>query len=1144
MRWGVLYILCSSLFFSTNISAQSVPFSQGKWVKIAVSKQGFYQVSGSQLKSWGLTVPFASSQLQLFNLNTANLVEKVTANMGVGLNENAIEVQDGGDGQFDNQDYFLFFSQGNIQWKWNGVLKLFEHRKNAHGDSVYYFISLGKDGKRIQKPNSNYMANATTDIFDERWVMEKDTINILNSGQIWWGPAMGLGVGKQAKITTTLNMEGLVNQTDLIFKLNYAAASTATNANFELTLNDQKLRTTGVAPISGYIYDDAANVVLDTFSIPFSNNLLSTNLISANLGVGYLSANTSSTGWINYVTLQAKRKIGFYGGAKSLGFRNASLVGTGKIIQYQIKDADASTKIWEVTQPENPVEMSSNFQNGVATFIQRADSLREFFSVTKLGYETPSLVEVLNVDYPSLLNTPASDYIIITAANYLKSADSLAKFHAVHHGLTTFVTTTGRVFNEFSGGQPSPIGIRNYVKYIYDNAKKNNTTTPKYLLLLGIGNFDYKKIDNQTQVPSYESLISNAVLSSYATDDFFAILKEGDDINSPQGIQSLALSVGRLPVKNALDAEVAVKKLIQYQAGKNFGAWRNQLTWVADDGDYNLHLEHAEEISTGLKLKQPTWNQKKIYLDLFPAINSSAGNTYPLANNLIKQMVNNGTLILNYTGHGNYTRLAEEAVITQNEIMQWDNAGKLPLMVTASCDFAPFDQPQISPIGFDALVKNQKGIIGLVAASRLVFAFNNKEINDEFVQQLLVPDQNDNYKSIGMALQNAKSNYWKKGSDYTNAFKFNLMGDPALQLAKPSYGVNIERINQKIFKGKDTLKAGGKYQVAGTIKANGNLLTTFDGLVEFTLFDIPKKQKTLANISSSIPVNVTAQDNILFKGNAIVSKGLFSVDFILPKEVAINQGALRMQLYAINSAGNTDAIGVYDSLFVNAFSENISTDTTGPIFEKIYINDTLNQYKQKTWISANSNLYINLKDSSGIQTSGNSLGHDISLVIDGETQSPLILNNYYTADVNTYQSGKIKFALPTLSEGPHQFIIKAWDLIGNSNKDTLNVIVPNSRILSVKNLTNYPNPVGSSTRFSFEISQLREGNKSLIYTIEIYNNIGIKQLTKTFEGALLNRVVLSNVVEVGSLPAGTYFYKLIVKDDQQEIQLTNKFLKY
>jgi hypothetical protein len=662
-------------------------------------------------------------------------------------------------------------------------------------------------------------------------------------------------------------------------------------------------------------------------------------------------------------------------------------------------------------------------------------------------------------------------------------------------------------------------------------------------LLLGIGNFDYKKIDNQLQVPSYESVSSNSVLSSYTTDDFFAILKDGEDINSPQGIQSLALSVGRLPVKSTIDADVAIKKLMQYQSQKNLGAWRNQITWIADDGDYNLHLQHAEEISTSLKLNQPKWNQKKIYLDLFPAINSSAGNTYPLANNMIKQMVNNGTLILNYTGHGNYTRLAEEAVITQNEILQWDNAGKLPLMITASCDFAPFDQPQISPIGFDAFLKNDKGIIGLVAASRLVFAFNNKEINDEFIQQLLVPDPLDNYKSIGTALQNAKSNYWKKGSDYTNAFKFNLMGDPAMQLAKPKYMVNIAQINQKIFKGKDTLKAGGKYQVAGTIKANGNLLNNFDGLIEFTLFDIPKKQKTLANVSSSIPVNVTTQENILFKGNAIVSKGVFTVDFILPKEVAINQGALRMQLYATNNLGNADAIGVYDSLFVNAFSENVSTDTTGPVFEKVFINDTLNQYKQKTWINANSNLYINLKDSSGIQTSGNSLGHDISLVIDGEAQSPIILNNYYTADVNTYQSGKIKYALPTLSEGAHQLIVKAWDLIGNSNKDTINVIVPNSQSLTVKNLTNYPNPVQSSTRFSFEISQLREVNKSLIYTIEIYNNIGIKQLTKTFEGPILNRVVLSNVVEVGSLPAGTYFYKLIVADAIQEIQLTNKFIK-
>jgi hypothetical protein len=251
-----------------------------------------------------------------------------------------------------------------------------------------------------------------------------------------------------------------------------------------------------------------------------------------------------------------------------------------------------------------------------------------------------------------------------------------------------------------------------------------------------------------------------------------------------------------------------------------------------------------------------------------------------------------------------------------------------------------------------------------------------------------------------------------------------------------------------------------------------------------------------------------------------------------------------MQYYASNTLGNADAIGVYDSLFVNGFSENISIDTIGPTFEKVCIDDASNAFKQNSWVSSNPILYINLKDSSGIQTSGNSLGHDISLVIDGEIQGRIILNNYYSADINTYQSGKIKYALPNLSEGPHQLIIKAWDLIGNSSRDTLNVFVPSSKKLAVKNLTNYPNPVQSFTRFSFEISQLKSMNKSLNYTIEIYNNMGIKQLSRTFEGPIFNRVVVSDFDGLGLLPAGTYFYKLLVKDEQQEMQLSNKFIKY
>jgi len=343
-----------------------VPITQGKWVKIAVSKQGMYQITGSQLKAWGFAVPFASNQLQLFNYNTANLVEKNSDKMAVGLFENSIDVLDGNDKQFDSQDYFLFYSQGNVQWHWNIELQKFEHNKNLHGDSIYYFITLGKDGKRIQKLNSNLTATENVDSFNDHWLIEKDSINILNSGQLWCGSPMGIGSGKQSKISSTLNMEGLDISSELICKLNYAAASTISPANFDLLFNDQKIRNTIVSPISGFVYDDAVNIALDTFRYPLNAAMLNTNLASLNLTINYLSANSNSTGWINYIQLQGKRKLGFYSN-KSFGFTNTNDFGIGKVVQYQIKDADATTKVWDVTQPENPIELNCSIQNGQET---------------------------------------------------------------------------------------------------------------------------------------------------------------------------------------------------------------------------------------------------------------------------------------------------------------------------------------------------------------------------------------------------------------------------------------------------------------------------------------------------------------------------------------------------------------------------------------------------------------------------------------------------------------------------------------------------------------------------------------------------------------------------------------------------------
>jgi Peptidase family C25 len=1136
IRRSLLYFF-SIVFLPFCVNGQNSPLFNGKWVKIAVAKQGIYQLSGTQLKAMGFSLPFPSSQAQLFNYNLSNLNDKVVANPLTGLVENSIQVNDGGDNQFDEKDYLLFYSEGPIQWKYEETKTLPVHYKNASSDSIFYFITTqGSNGKRILPAVKINAAQQSTDNFDDRWLIEKDSVSLLNSGKLTLGTPMGQGTGKQAQLNYTFAMDGLLLSSPLKIISQYAATAYQSKANFNLLINTNLVRTSSVDPVSGLLYQESANIISDNFSYTWNAN---TNLTSpVNFTIAFSSENSTATGWIDFIEINAKRKIGFWG-TNAFSFRNFSMAKTGLPTQYQLQNLDTTTMVWDVTRPEAPLLMPLNFQSSnTGNFIQTADTLREFFALKQASYETP--VFVANIDKQNLVGTMIPDYIIIAATNFLNAAKKLSSFHETNHGLKGQVYNVNEIFNEFSGGQATATGIRNFIQYLFTQAALKNQAAPKYLLLMGMANYSYKNYNSASQIPVFESAASTGILTSYPADDYYNILNVGDDINAPNAIRQLSLAIGRLPVRTAAEADTVVDKIINYQKINHGGAWKNQLTWVADDGDYNLHLQDAEDISTNLQKKVSAWNQKKIYLDLYPVTKNIAGNTYPLVNANINQAVNNGTLILNYTGHGNYLRLTEEAVITQPDIQQWNNAGKLPLMITASCDFAPYDQPQLSPIGFDALLKNSKGVVALVAASRLVDAYSNKQINDQFIQKLLVPDSAGRFLSIGWALQKAKMAAWAQGEDHVNTFKFTLLGDPAMYLAKPNDQVVLTAINGKTFMGKDSLEAGGKYTMSGLVQSNGQTKNNFKGLIEMTLYDAANLKKTLGNIPASIPVNVSVQENILFKGTATVNAGKFNIDFILPKEVTLNQGALKLQLNAYNDSA--DAMGIYTQLFSKSAMTQKFSDTIGPAMQ-LFLNDT--NFINGGWAPANSTLLVRLKDDAGIQTSGNSLGHDLSLLVDGDTKNEILLNNYYTAAINTYQTGSVQFALPNLSLGAHQIVVKAWDLLGNSNKDTLNFIVPDTSNLLLNKVSNFPNPFTQFTYFSFEQNQL--GN-SLEVNLNVYNNNGQLLFTRPLSAEYkANRVISywdGASASGGFLNPGTYFYKITLSNGKQTKVLTNKLVKF
>lgn len=1140
MRYGVLTFFLIGCCCSLSLMGQVGMLSKGNWVKIAVPNEGVYQLTGAQLKGMGWTGKINANQVQLFGMDLAQLTEKVPIGLPDSLTELAIEMQDGGDGILDDQDRFLFYAHGKYKWVQSNTLEAPIPHKISTNDSLYFFLRMGDLGKRINRFSSSNMASKLVKDYPAKWLIEKDSINIISSGKIWLGEPMGNGIGKKASLSFLLNMDGLQLNTPITLQTQLAATTYQSNANFSIRLNDQSLQTSTLNPVSGFIFDDAYKIKLDSISVWLDpSKILKTgqSLSTMNLQVD-LNAASTATGWIDYIALHGQRKMGFWG-SSSFGFDYIANNPTNQLVEFEIQNATNQTRVWDLTKCLEPIAMSVQLgQNSIANFKARDSAVKYFYAFEENKISAAQFSYFVNND--SSFTTSPVDYIIISAPEFYPAAKQLKAFHEKQNGFKVGLVQSTQVFNEMASGQTSPVAIRNYIKYIIEQSNIKNQSKPTYLLLFGMGNFNAPKIQVNKELPVYTSDVSNSVLSSYSSDDFYAIQQPGDQIHFAQTIDSIDLAVGRIPARNNAEAAMMVQKLIQYQSNKKMGIWQNQLTWVADDADYNLHLQDAEDIVSNLNAKTEHWNHRKIYLDLFKANQTLTGAVYPDVNKSIQEAIQAGTLILNYTGHGNYLRLSEEAVISKSEMQLWNNPGKLPIMVTASCDFAPYDQPGIAPIGLDALMQNEKGVIALVAANRLVFAYSNKQINDAFMQSLLVPDTAGNFKSIGVALQAAKKYNFSRNGDRLNAFKFGLMGDPAMKIAQPKYQIQLSSLNQIPWDDTIYLKAGEKYTIRGDIQSQQQIMQNFNGFVDMVLWDAPSTKKTLANQSTSQAVLVETQEQTIFKGKATVQNGQFEISFILPGNMpSSNLAALKLQLYAYNDS--IDASTQFGSIYVQGTSIQNRLDTVGPQI-KAYINSPY--FKSGDWVSAPANLVVFLKDSSGIQSSGNELGHDLKLTIDDSLAISYNLNPFFSYDLNQYQSGTIQYTLPNLSEGKHRLMLKAWDLLGNVSKDTIWLEVPAIKNSMLRNLSIMPNPVLSAAKFNFEVKK----TDPFLMQLEVYDASGrIHFSTKEQVEPQSNKIVVNwdgRSSSGGLLPPGLYYYKVQVQQNGATEQFINTFLKF
>lgn len=1092
----LLFLLLSAQGMGQRAYAGHSVLSTGNWMKLGVTAEGMYKIDANTLVGWGLASgAINSAAIKIYGNGGAMLPEANAEKRIDDLQENAIELVDGGDGVFSGSDYLVFYAAGPQRWLKDSVNRRFTHQKNLYSDTAYYFITIaaggtgGGAGKRIaMQPAVSGTPARTITKYQEQQFIENDLVNLLSSGKEWYGESFSNnGIGTLSK-NYTLNWPATAAGASTYFRTAVAARTVGASSSFAVQVGASGAAATSVPAISvggvsGYFLDayalDATNVLAGSGSSGSSNNaLLGTpiNLPASatsrpiSIQYNFQPGNSAAQGWFNWLELQGECLLQMEG-TKPVFFRsfypplpptgNPPLPG-GDVELYQIGNSTANTVIWDITDPLTPISIATG-----ASFQNHADKIKEYVAFDRSNLSAPiPLGKVANQDLHQL--AAGTDFIIVSSPNLMSEAARLANFHAATDGYSAVVANVSQIYNEFGGGNPEPTAIRDFVKMYVDQSSAAGRKKPRFLLLFGNGTYDPKNriAGNSNLVPVYETPNSLDPLSTHVSDDYFALLDNAEDINqtSPAGL--LDIGVGRIPAHDLNEARLMVDKIIHYSDTASLGAWRTQTVFIADDKDYNLHLNDAESLVQTVSTANPAMHIDKIYLDANPLVSGNGGARYPAVNDAIVNEIFNGNLIVNYSGHGSYQRLAEESIFTQTEIGRLNNPNKLPLFITASCDFAPFDDPSKQSLGNSLLFGNQNGAIALMTTTRVVFAYSNRIMNDNYLRIALQPNAQGNWLTLGEATQQAKNASYQGFGDVYNNRKFSLLGDPAMRLAIPTYHLQLTKINGKPITQNDSLQALGKYQLSGIVTdALGNPINNFNGVIYPTVYDKAQQQKTLGNDPASIVTNFSVQNSVLYKGSATVKNGAFEFSFIVPKDINYQPGKTKISLYATN--GKTDAAGA-DTSFYIAGMASASKDTTGPII-KAFLNDV--NFRNGGLSNENPILLLQLYDSSGISTSGAAIGHDITAVIDGNEKNVLLLNNYYTAQQDSYQQGTVNFQLPTQTEGPHQIRIKAWDVANNSSEVTLNYVVAKQEKLQVSRVMNFPNPFTNSTSFSFEHNQ-------------------------------------------------------------------------
>lgn len=1049
-RFCILLVLLMLLPFGVCASvrgyADSSALSDGRFVKISVEESGVYSISFQQLYKMGFINP---ERVKLYGYGGELISERFSEQPCDDLPEVPL---------WRTDNALLFYARGTVGWQQAG--SKFVRTRNCYSDKAYYFLTEADEESASDFPVAKQVSSpsaTTITTFNEHILYEKDGFSWLGSGrELYDSYDFASGNSRSYSISTKDAAEA--NATVTVAFAAYSSKETT----LAVTADSKSLGTMTIGAYGGDYYVKAVEKQED-FSIADAIGNTTTIRLTHNRTYGV-------AGHLNYITVNYKRRLTL--DEPYLCFRSTEA--TGQEATFVIDGADSSTVVWDITEPDNYKQVTGTLSDGKYTFtIAASNTLHEFVVVnTAADFSSPESVgEVANQNLHAM---EATDLIIIVPnrTDLMRQAERLAQLHRGKEGLTVQVITSEQIYNEFSSGTPDATAYRRLMKMLYDKYS-DEAARPKYLLLFGDCAYDNRMLTTAWKgekladyLLSYQLAESNDEKMSQLTDDYFGMLD--DEEGYSPATDRVDIGIGRIPVRTESEAKAVVDKITAYTSNSAAGEWKRTVVFAADDAEGsksdNSFMLHAIELADSLKSYSPQYKAELLLEDSYKRESSSTGFTYPEAKSRLQQLLSNGALMLNYTGHSETDSWTEEGLLTADDIKSLKSE-RLALWFSASCEFGRFDAKDNSGAEL-ALLNANGGAIGVIATSRVVYDSPNFTLHSAVLSEIFNSGSRERLR-LGDIIRRAKQVNNALLND-RNKINFNLIGDPALTLATPEYNIRVTEIDGIEITDVVTdnelpnIKAGDKITIRGEVADDSaGRQENFNGTLNLLLLDSEESVSTLDNAGKGA---VSYRDNLRTLANSTdsVRNGTFEVTIAIPMDINYSDLNGMMKLYALSS-DKREAAGAFSSFLVGGTSDNVADDGEGPAMN-IYLNTP--DFRDGDVVNSTPYFVAELSDSNGINTSGSGIGHDLTLIVDDETT--YTLNDYYTPEAGDYTRGRVAFSIPELSDGSHTLTFRAWDTMNNSSTQTLTFEVADGQRPSIASLRASISPARTSTTFIVE----------------------------------------------------------------------------